>query len=123
MTDMRKILEDRIASGVDTALIRFALGKLCLDERHPDKAALHLARAVELDPDYAAAWALLGKAYTAAGEPSSAIEAYRTGILAAERKGELQASRQMRVLLARLEKQTDKGVSSIDGPDGDPPTA
>lgn len=123
MKDMRGILEHRIASGADTALARFALGKLWLDEQRPDMAVMHLARAVELDPDYAAAWALLGKAHTKAGELSSAMEAYRTGILAAERKGELQALRQMHALFARLERQLAKGVSCIGGSDGDPPKA
>lgn len=104
MTNMRKNLEDRIASGGDTAMARFALGKLYLDERNVDTATLHLARAVELDPHYAAAWSLLGKARTVAGEHAAAMDAYRTGIIAAEQKGELQAARQMRVFLKRLER-------------------
>lgn len=104
MNGMRKMLEDRIAAGGDTALARFALGKLCLDEKNHDAAATHLGRAVELDPLYAAAWSLLGKARTAAGEHAAAMDAYRAGITVAEQKGELQAARQMRVFLKRLQR-------------------
>ena len=57
-----------------------------------------------LDPGYSAAWKLLGKAAAAAGDAAAAIAAYRAGIEAAERKGDKQAVKEMRVFLRRLER-------------------
>jgi Flp pilus assembly protein TadD len=104
MNDRRKLLEDRIAFGADSALMRFALGKMVADDGDTGAAIAHLARALELDPNYAAAWSLLGKAHAAAGEVDKAADAYQRGIDVAEQKGEIQAARQMRVFLKRLQK-------------------
>ncbi len=106
MKKLRLILESRIASGSETALAHFTLGKLCLDEGCHETAAHHLSRAVELDALYSAAWSLLGKSQAALERRAAAKEAYQSGIFAAEQKGELQAARQMRVFIARLEKQS-----------------
>ncbi|RMD69724.1 MAG: tetratricopeptide repeat protein, partial [Gammaproteobacteria bacterium] len=68
-----------------------------------EKAALHLAQAVARDPGYSAAWKLYGKALSELGRTEEAKEAYRRGIEAAERKGDVQAAKEMRVFLKRLE--------------------
>jgi cytochrome c-type biogenesis protein CcmH/NrfG len=65
-------------------------------------AAVHLQRAVVLDPEYSAGWKLLGKARTALGEFASARQAYELGIAAAVRRGDKQAEKEMRVFLRRL---------------------
>jgi predicted Zn-dependent protease len=57
------------------------------------------------DPDYSAAWKLLGRALTEQGSKPEAAEAYRLGIAAAERKGDKQAAKEMTVFLRRLEKE------------------
>ena len=51
-----------LANGKDGALLRFGLGKGWLDAGNPVRAATHLGRCVVLDPQYSAAWKLLGKA-------------------------------------------------------------
>lgn len=105
MNERRKVFEARIAEGKDSALLRFGLGRIVLDDGDAAAAVQHFARAVELNPDYAAAWAQLGRAAAESGKPDEAADAYRSGIAVAERVGEIQAARQMRVFLKRLEKQ------------------
>lgn len=83
--------------------MRFSLGNAYLREQ-PALAARHLSRAVELDPEYSAAWKLYGKALSATGRMEDAREAYRRGIAVAERKGDVQAAKEMTVFLRRLEK-------------------
>jgi len=96
--------EQLLASGKDGALLRFSLGMQYLKAGEASRAAEHLRRAVELDPQYSAAWKLLGKALEAAGDAMGAIDAYRSGISAAESRGDKQAAREMAVFLRRLEK-------------------
>ena len=96
-------LESMLAAGRDDALLRFSLGNAYLEDQ-PALAVEHLARAVELDPDYSAAWKLYGKALSRAGREREAMEAYRQGIETANRKGDIQAAKEMRVFLRRLER-------------------
>jgi Tfp pilus assembly protein PilF len=97
-------LESMLAAGRDDALLRFSLGNAYLKDQ-PALAAEHLARAVGLNPDYSAAWKLLGKALTGVGRDDEAEQAYRSGIAAAERNGDIQAAKEMRVFLRRLERR------------------
>ncbi len=93
-----------LARGEDNATMRFALGSAYLKAGDSNKAVGHLSVAVDLDPDYSAAWKLLGKAQTEAGLPAAAIETYRRGIDVATRRGDRQAVREMQVFLRRLNK-------------------
>ena len=96
--------EAMLASGKDNALLRFGLGNEYLKAGDAGRAAEHLARAVAHDPGYSAAWKLLGKALVQSGRDAEAAQAYRSGIEAAERRGDKQAAREMAVFLKRLEK-------------------
>jgi predicted Zn-dependent protease len=96
--------EALLASGKDSALLRFSLGMRYLKAGEAARAALHLRRAVEQDGDYSAAWKLLGKALAESGDADGAIAAYRNGIAAAERRGDKQAAKEMTVFLRRLDK-------------------
>ena len=102
--DITKNLEAMLARGEDNATMRFALGSAYLKAGSFDKAVGHLSVAVNLDPDYSAAWKMLGKAQTEAGLPDAAIETYRRGIEVATRRGDRQAVREMQVFVRRLEK-------------------
>lgn len=95
-------LEAMLARGQDTALLRYSLGMEHLNAGEAGVAAEHLRRATQLDPDYSAAWKLLGKALTVSGRTDEARTAYEQGITAAERKGDKQAGKEMRVFLKRL---------------------
>lgn len=106
---MRAALEQLLDKGRDDALLRFSLGSACLKEGDAKAAALHLARAVEHDPDYSAAWKALGHALVQAGRPAEAEAAWTRGIEAAGRRGDLQAAKEMQVFLKRLHKQRGAG--------------
>lgn len=97
-------LEAMLARGEDTALLRFSLGNARLGNGEPAVAAEHLRAAVNHNSDYSAAWKQLGKALTQAGRTAEAFEAYQAGIAAAERQGDVQAGKEMRVFLKRLQK-------------------
>lgn len=97
-------LERLLASRPGSALLRFSLGCEYLTQKRYAVAADHLGRAVVLDPGYAAAWKLYGKALAATGATAEALEAFRHGIEAAEAKGDIQAVREMKVFLKRLEE-------------------
>ena len=97
-------LERLLASGKDGALLRFGLGNAYAQAGDWPRAIEHLARAVELDPLYSAAWKLLGKSRAAAGDNEGALDTYRRGIAAAEQKGDKQALKEMQVFMRRLAK-------------------
>jgi uncharacterized protein HemY len=103
--DLRDRLERMLAQGQDTPELRFALGSQYGATRDFAAAIRHLRVAVALKPDYSAAWKLLGKLSAAAGDERAAMQAYRCGLAAAEQQGDLQAAREMKVFLARLEKK------------------
>ncbi len=94
-------LEKLLTKGPDSAVLRFSLGNLYLPS-DPVQAARHFAQATVLNPDYSAAWKMLGKAHTATGANDLARAAYSQGIATAELKGDLQAAKEMRVFLRRL---------------------
>ena len=103
MTPSRERLEALLAQNGESALLRFGLGLACL-ETAPIDAAEHLRRAVALDPAYSAAWKALGRALHANGELTAAAQAYQQGIDVAERQGDVQAAKEMRVFLKRVER-------------------
>ena len=97
--------ERLLAEGKDGALLRFGLGNEYLRCGELNAAVEHFRRALELDPDYSAAWKLLGKALNAAGRADEARAAWNDGIAAAQRKGDKQALREMQVFVRRLVTQ------------------
>jgi hypothetical protein len=53
---------------------------------------------------YSAAWKRLGKALADNGRTEEAVAAFESGIKAAVEKGDVQAAKEMRVFLSRLQK-------------------
>ncbi len=100
-------LEAMLASGRDDALLRLSLGNAYLKEENLARAIEHLGRAVELDRHYSAAWKSYARALQQDQRKEEALAAYRTGIEVAEERGDLQAAREMKVFLKRLEKSGD----------------
>jgi len=94
-----------LEQGQDNALLRFALGSAFLKYGKYAEAAVHLARAVEFDPGYSAAWKLYGKALQQQDKKAAAIDVYLQGIKAAESQGDIQAAKEMRVFVKRLQRQ------------------
>ena len=97
-------LEALLAKGTDNALLRFGLANEYLKLGHYEQAIGHLRKALAHDSKYSAAWKRLGKALTDTGRTDEAIAAYEHGIRAAEEKGDIQAAKEMRVFLKRLDK-------------------
>ena len=95
-------LEKLLAAGHDSAMLRFGLGKAYFDAGDWQNAELHLAEAVRLQPDYSAAWQVLGQALHAAGCFDKALIAFDHGMECAEKKGDQQAFKVMRVLRKRV---------------------
>lgn len=102
--DLIKRLEAMLADGQDSALLRFSLGNAYLKSGDYPRAIAHLAQAIRLDRDYSAAWKFYADALNRNGQTEEAISAYESGIVIAEKKGDLQAAREMKVFLKRLRK-------------------
>ena len=98
-------LEKLLAAGKDNALLRFSLGAEYLKAGDADAACVHLSRALEHDPQYSAAWKLYGKALVDSGRNTEALQAYRQGIEVADKKGDKQAAKEMRVFARRIERE------------------
>lgn len=103
MSDL-SAFEKMLASGQDGPLLRFTLGEGYLKHGEAATAVEHLAKAVELDPQYSAAWRAYGKALVETGDTDAAREAYARGIEVAETQGDKQAAKEMRVFLKRLDR-------------------
>ena len=102
MMGMIENFEKLLASGKDSALLRFSLGNEYLKSGEATCAAEHLRAATTQDAGYSAAWKLLGKTLTALDDKTGAVDAFRKGIAAAEAKGDKQAAKEMTVFLKRL---------------------
>ena len=100
-------LERMLASGQDNALLRYSLGNEYFKRGDAAMAAEHLACAVQQDSGYSAAWKLYGKTLTELGRTAQARAVFEKGIEAAERKGDKQAAKEMRVFLKRLNTQAN----------------
>ena len=100
-------LEAMIASGKDGPAARLALAARYHADGVLERALEHAQVAVEQDPDYSAAWKLLGRILADSGREHEAAEAYRRGIEAAEKRGDQQAGKEMRVFLKRITRKPD----------------
>jgi Tfp pilus assembly protein PilF len=102
---MRAALEKLLAAGRDDALLRFSLGSACLKDGDATAAADHLRHAIGHDPNYSAAWKLLGQALLESGQVAEAADAWERGVGVAESRGDVQAAKEMRVFAKRARKQ------------------
>lgn len=96
--------ENMLASGNDNALLRYSLGNEYANNKDYEQALVHLGKALELKPDYSAAWKLYAKTLLENGDKASAIEAYEKGIGVAEQNGDVQAAKEMKVFLKRAQQ-------------------
>ena len=96
-------VEKLLADGHDNAMLRFGLGKAYFDAGNWQKAEQHLSSAVKIQPEYSAAWQLLGQALHAAGSLAEALAAFDRGMQCAEKNGDQQAFKVMRVMKKRVQ--------------------
>lgn len=104
-------LEALLASGKDSADLRFALANAWLRQGDAERAIVHAGFAVQLKPDYSAAWRLLGQAQIAAGKNNDAAVTFERGIQVAEQAGDRQVGKEMQVFLRRLRNPGGGGSS------------
>jgi len=96
--------EAMLARGQDSAMLRYTLGTEHLKAGDAPTGIAHLRRAVELQPDYAAAWRALGRALLDAGRAEQAVSAFDAGLATVERTGDQQAGKEMAVFRRRALK-------------------
>lgn len=87
-------------------MLRFGLGSALFKAGEHEQAIAHLQAALRHDAKHSASHKLLGKALAAAGRREDAIAAYEEGIRTAEARGDIQAVKEMRVFLKRLQNST-----------------
>jgi Tfp pilus assembly protein PilF len=97
-------LEALLASGQDSASLRFALARGYFARDEAERAVEHARAATELDPGYSAAWRLLGQVQVALGRADDAAATFRQGISVADQKGDRQVLKEMQVFLKRIDK-------------------
>jgi predicted Zn-dependent protease len=98
------VLKKMLLQGQDSVILRFGLGNALFKSGQASEAIPHLKAALEFDAEYSAAWKVLGKALAEVGDKEKAIEVYEKGISVAEKKGDRQAVKEIRVFLKRLQK-------------------
>ena len=108
-------LEKLIDGPRDGALLRYSLGNEWLKAGEPARAAECLRAALTRDAHYTAAWKLLGKALAESGDDTGARQTYAQGIEIAEARGDIQAAKEMRVFLRRLDKANATGGATTAG--------
>ncbi|MCJ7556330.1 MAG: hypothetical protein MUP90_05380 [Gammaproteobacteria bacterium] len=92
--------------GTDSALLRYSLAGEMRKQNDLAGALPHAQKAVQMQPDFSAAWKLLGKILAESGDTAMAAEAYSSGIRVATTRGDKQAAREMQVFLKRLQRNT-----------------
>jgi len=111
MTQQARIaaLQTQIGGPRDGALLRYALARALLEAGHKQPAISALREALQFDAGYSAAWKDLGRVLHQCGDSEAAAEAFRKGIAVAEKRGDVQAAKEMRVFLRRIERETAAG--------------
>ena len=97
-------LRGMLERGVDSALLRYSLGNELLKVGDAEAAIAHLREALRFDQDYSAAWKSLGRALAELGEHAEAVDVFEKGIEVAERRGDIQAAKEMGVFRKRAQK-------------------
>ncbi|MEM7208174.1 MAG: tetratricopeptide repeat protein [Pseudomonadota bacterium] len=98
-------LEKMLAQGQDNAMLRFGLGSAYFNEKQFAEAIPHLRACLEHDPQYSAAYKLLGKALIKVGDNDAAVTVFATGLPIAIEKGDKQTEREILAFQKKLDKR------------------
>jgi tetratricopeptide (TPR) repeat protein len=107
MSEILKNLLNMLGTKYENQLLHYSIGNEYLKSNQLDLAEEHLRKAVSIAPDYSAGWKLLGKTLNAAEKYEQAIEVFLQGILVAEKKGDIQAAKEMKVFLKKAKKNSE----------------
>lgn len=102
-------LRKQIDGPRDGALLRYSLANALLAEADLAGAAEAAGQALEFDPQYSAAWKLLGQVQLDAGDAAAARDAWLQGVDVATERGDIQAAKEMTVFARRAQRQLDGG--------------
>ena len=96
-------------------MLRYTLGNAYYKEKQYAKAIEHLREAVALKPAYSTAWKVLGRVLADNEEYQDALQAYDSGLAAAQENGDKQVEKEITVFRKRvvkvLESMDSKGGS------------
>lgn len=95
-------LEDLVKQDGFNQLAHYMLGEEYLRENRPMEAAVKFRRIVELNPDHAEAWKLMGRAYEQANAIKESIAAFNTAVRQYEVQGKGEQAQEMRDEVKRL---------------------
>jgi len=99
-----------LAIDPDDALGNFGLGDILVEMGRFGAAIPHLEKALEVDPDYSAAFLALGRALDGLGRPDEAREVLSRGVDVAAGRGDLMTANTMQELVARLPAPAPTGA-------------
>jgi len=99
----RTALEKMLHRGNNNAMLRYTLGLLCFKQKDYRAAAEHLEQALRQDESHSASWKVYARTLAVLERMDEAKNAYEKGISIAESKGDIQAAKEMKVFLRRLE--------------------
>ncbi|MFQ5696320.1 MAG: tetratricopeptide repeat protein [Terriglobia bacterium] len=95
---LKQLIEDDPSDSV----LHYGLGAELLRRKDYPAAAHALRKALELKPDYSAAYRELGKAMERLNMRDEAVDFYKMGLAVAQQNGDLQTAREIEVFLKRL---------------------
>ena len=95
-------LLELLAEEPDDPLLLMTLGSAHLEAGDAAAAVAPLERAIAVDPRYSAAYRHLGSALAAVGRRAEAAATWERGMAVADETGDIQAGKEMGVLLKRL---------------------
>lgn len=101
---MIEALRKQIGGPRDGALLRFSLGQAQLGLGDTAAALQSLRAALAFDPNYSAAWKLLGQAHLQNNDRDAATATWQQGIEVATTRGDIQAAKEMTVFLRRAQR-------------------
>lgn len=98
-------LEQMLAEGKDSPLLRFGLGNAYCAKKNFVQAAIHFEACVKQEPEYSAAWKMLGRSRMSTGQSKEAQAAFEHGLAAAIKKGDKQTEREIQTFMKKLAKR------------------
>lgn len=99
---LTKNLESMLASGNDSAMLRFGLGSAYFSDKQYLQAIPHLQKCIDMDDSHSAAYKLLGKAQIKLGLNKQAKATLMEGLVQASLSGDKQTEREIQVFLKKL---------------------
>ncbi|MEM7257633.1 MAG: tetratricopeptide repeat protein [Pseudomonadota bacterium] len=101
-----------LEKGNDNALLRYSLGNAYFADKQFQPAVEHLQHAVQHDPNYSAAWKLLGRCHFELQQYEQALAVYEKGLRVAAEQGDKQAEKEMTVFQRRSTKALQQADES-----------